>query len=133
MDCGSNCTTLNSAITGWACCQVRLACALEMTPGEDDAPITPASEEPCGAAPLAAGAEVKEAVAQVRAGAAGESAESTSERLHRFLLESLAAGCEGLMLKTLEGVYEPGRRADTWLKMKKVRLAPISLCASAMD
>lgn len=97
--------------------RLRLACALEISPEQpvdaDDAGV--AGQPP---------ASVGEEAAQAEGGAAAEVTEeggSTSERLHRFLLASLAAGCEGLMLKTLEGVYEPGKRADTWLKMKKVQ------------
>jgi DNA ligase-1 len=39
-----------------------------------------------------------------------------------FMLESLDAACEGLMLKRLDGpasAYSPSKRADSWLKVKK--------------
>jgi DNA ligase-1 len=47
-----------------------------------------------------------------------------TEELQAFLNESIAAGCEGLMVKTLlEGAtgasYEPSRRSFKWLKVKK--------------
>jgi hypothetical protein len=100
--------------------RLRLACALELTPEQtDDADDAGVSGQP----PASVGEEAEDRSA-AEIGVAVEVTEergSTSERLHRFLLASLAAGCEGLMLKTLEGVYEPGKRADTWLKMKKVR------------
>ena len=35
------------------------------------------------------------------------------------LMEALEAQCEGLMIKDLSGHYVPGKRADSWLKVKK--------------
>lgn len=35
------------------------------------------------------------------------------------LVASLRAGCEGVMLKPLRGPYEPGKRSDNWIKLKK--------------
>lgn len=43
------------------------------------------------------------------------------EDIQAFLETSVAAGCEGLMVKTLdaESSYEPSRRSRKWLKVKK--------------
>ncbi|UPR00090.1 DNA ligase [Chloropicon primus] len=41
------------------------------------------------------------------------------EATRSALLASLRAGCEGLMLKRLAKTYEPGRRSDQWIKLKK--------------
>lgn len=46
-------------------------------------------------------------------------ADSQNDDLHALILESVEAGCEGLMCKALSSVYEPGRRADAWLKVKR--------------
>ncbi len=41
------------------------------------------------------------------------------EELSAFLDESVAAGTEGLIVKTLGDNYEPSRRSSHWLKLKK--------------
>jgi DNA ligase-1 len=41
------------------------------------------------------------------------------EELSAFLDESVAAGTEGLIVKTLGDAYEPSRRSSHWLKLKK--------------
>ena len=41
------------------------------------------------------------------------------EELGTFLNESVAAGTEGLIVKTLDSTYEPSRRSVHWLKLKK--------------
>jgi len=37
----------------------------------------------------------------------------------KALMESLKAGCEGVMLKPLNYSYEPGKRSNGWIKLKK--------------
>ena len=41
------------------------------------------------------------------------------EELQNFLDESVAAGTEGLIVKTMDSTYEPSRRSAHWLKLKK--------------
>ena len=41
------------------------------------------------------------------------------EELELFLNEAVAAGTEGLIVKTLDSTYEPSRRSLHWLKLKK--------------
>ncbi|KAA1074966.1 hypothetical protein PGT21_025855 [Puccinia graminis f. sp. tritici] len=50
------------------------------------------------------------------------------EEIQTFLEQSVKAGCEGLMVKMLDGQsahYEPSRRSMNWLKVKKDYLAGI--------
>ena len=52
--------------------------------------------------------------------------------IHAFLLEAFAAGTEGLMLKALDGPasgYQPSRRSESWLKIKKCALC---LCSCSL-
>lgn len=41
------------------------------------------------------------------------------EELELFLNEAVAAGTEGLIVKTLDSTYEPSKRSAHWLKLKK--------------
>ena len=41
------------------------------------------------------------------------------EELGVFLNESVAAGTEGLIVKSLDSTYEPSKRSAHWLKLKK--------------
>ncbi|KXZ56337.1 hypothetical protein GPECTOR_1g298 [Gonium pectorale] len=41
------------------------------------------------------------------------------EELENFLTESVEAGTEGLIVKTLADTYEPSKRSSHWLKLKK--------------
>ena len=41
------------------------------------------------------------------------------EELGRFLDESVAAGTEGLIVKSMNSTYEPSKRSVNWLKLKK--------------
>lgn len=41
------------------------------------------------------------------------------EELGVFLNESVVAGTEGLIVKSLDSTYEPSKRSAHWLKLKK--------------
>lgn len=41
------------------------------------------------------------------------------EELGRFLDESVSAGTEGLIVKSMDSTYEPSKRSVNWLKLKK--------------
>lgn len=43
------------------------------------------------------------------------------DAVSQFLMASIADGCEGLMVKRLEGessAYQPNKRSDSWLKVR---------------
>jgi DNA ligase 1 len=44
---------------------------------------------------------------------------SDLEQLVVFMNDSVAAGTEGLIVKSLDSTYEPSRRSVNWLKLKK--------------
>ena len=47
-----------------------------------------------------------------------------------FYDDALARGHEGVMAKTLEAPYEPGRRAPTWLKIKRLHTLDLVVLAA---
>lgn len=55
-----------------------------------------------------------------------------TDRVPAFLAESVRDNCEGLMLKSLEGTYEPSKRSANWFKLKKDYLDSGSL-GDSMD
>ena len=44
---------------------------------------------------------------------------TTDSEIEDFLENSINSGCEGLMLKSLEGQYRAGMRGSNWLKLKR--------------
>jgi DNA ligase-1 len=48
----------------------------------------------------------------------------------RFLADALAAGHEGVMVKSLDGLYEAGRRGKGWQKVKPVRTLDLVVLAA---
>ena len=44
---------------------------------------------------------------------------TTNDQIEDFLENSINSGCEGLMLKSLEGKYRAGMRGSNWLKLKR--------------
>ncbi len=44
---------------------------------------------------------------------------TTNSEIEDFLENSINSGCEGLMLKSLEGQYRAGMRGSNWLKLKR--------------
>jgi hypothetical protein len=120
---------LEAALPGRSCGVVELAAALQL-------PAAAAASEPAGAAvtadaavadatpvpPLPASAADDDVAAsdpQAAAAAAAAAAVPPEERVHDYLLAALAAGAEGLMLKRLSGKYEPSRRSEAWVKLKR--------------
>ena len=55
------------------------------------------------------------------------SASDLGERIEAFLQQSIAIGCEGLIVKSLasdeDGEYQPNKRGPSWLKLKKDYIA----------
>ncbi|MEW5298883.1 MAG: hypothetical protein WDW36_001957 [Sanguina aurantia] len=52
----------------------------------------------------------------------GPAEDGMEARVTEFLMRSLDEGAEGLMLKRLDGprsIYEPSKRADSWIKVKR--------------
>lgn len=49
----------------------------------------------------------------------GQQTSTDLEELGKFLDESVVAGTEGLIVKTMDSTYEPSRRSAHWLKLKK--------------
>lgn len=48
-----------------------------------------------------------------------QDADATEDMVRKWLLEAFSAGTEGLMLKRLDAAYEPSRRSDHWIKLKR--------------
>lgn len=78
-----------------------------------EASPAPAVLPPAPAAALAA------AAAAAGTGAGSGAVEALEQRVQGALLEAFAAGTEGLMLKSLEACYEPSRRSEHWVKLKR--------------
>ena len=78
-----------------------------------------ASQELCAQPAEEAGEEGAAGGAVEGAAAGAEVAEGAEVALRTLLAASVAASCEGLMLKRLDSRYEPGRRSDCWVKLKK--------------
>ncbi len=80
---------------------------------------------------LARSAEVDAPTSEPNVGSDGAGEQNTDdddrllpaiEAVRAFMLESLDAACEGVMLKRLDGDksrYSPSKRSDCWLKLKK--------------
>jgi len=47
------------------------------------------------------------------------SVEEAEPFVTQLMMEAIDAGTEGLMLKRLDGPYEPSKRSDSWVKLKK--------------
>lgn len=47
------------------------------------------------------------------------------EELSTFLDDSVTAGTEGLIVKTMDSTYTPSARSSHWLKLKKDYLAGV--------
>lgn len=77
-----------------------------------EAPPAPAVLPPAPAAALAA-------AGGGGTGAGSGAVEALEQRVQGALLEAFAAGTEGLMLKSLEACYEPSRRSEHWVKLKR--------------
>lgn len=45
---------------------------------------------------------------------------SNEKQAEKFFKESLKAGNEGVMIKNLKGIYQPGRRVEGWVKYKEI-------------
>lgn len=41
------------------------------------------------------------------------------DKIQEFLTQSISSSCEGIMIKDLESTYEPSKRSNNWLKLKK--------------
>ena len=57
-------------------------------------------------------------------------ATAKSEEAAAFLERALATGHEGVMAKSLTGVYAAGRRGQTWLKVKRARTLDLVILAA---
>ncbi|KAG1658390.1 hypothetical protein FOA52_010069 [Chlamydomonas sp. UWO 241] len=67
-----------------------------------------------------AGAGVSESEgARAGGGGGAESSSRAEDAVHALLLRSLDDGAEGLMLKSLDAAYEPSRRSEAWIKVKR--------------
>ena len=61
--------------------------------------------------------------------------QSMEDRIQEFLLESFAGGTEGLMLKALDVAagYQPSKRSDSWIKLKRQACQLVVKALSALD
>ena len=55
---------------------------------------------------------------------------ASNDEAAAFLARSIATGHEGVMAKTLDGVYAAGRRGSAWLKVKRARTLDLVVLAA---
>lgn len=107
-----------------ACARSEADAAAQRTGAALDANDEP-FETPADGASLAGGTDTAEALGIDSAGwrVLRVLPGRTETVLRSHLLHAVAAGAEGLMLKALDerSAYEPSKRSDSWLKLKKAR------------
>ena len=64
--------------------------------------------------------------AESRSGGGEAEERELHKDLSNMLMESIGAGCEGLMCKAMDSTYEPSKRSDAWLKVKRDYVAGLA-------